>query len=122
MWVLINGPSPLGGIVQGDGPVIPHHGPPMSSEHPDRQTTPDDEVARTLAVPRWAVGIAGLIVLMPFFIMSLMMVMMGMFGPPIQGRMAGPGPGLFVGVGVIPLLLVLGAFSGLYWLYQASTE
>ena len=94
----------------------------MSSEHPGRQTTPADKSSQSLSIPRWAVIAAALILLLPVLIMSSMMLVMGLFGPPMHGGMAASGPVLFRFVGVIPLLLVLGVMYGVHRLYAADTQ
>lgn len=93
----------------------------MSNEHPDEQTTnPADTAAQALSIPRWAVIVAALVVLLPVLTISSMMLLMGLFGPMMHGGMAAAGPGLFPVVGVIPLVLVLAAIYGGYRLYAAD--
>ena len=95
----------------------------MGSEHPDRQpTTLADKSSQALSIPRWAVLTALLILLLPVLIMSSMMLMMGLLGPPMHGGMATSALGIFPVLGVIPLLLVLGVIYGVYRLYTADTE
>lgn len=95
----------------------------MSSERPDKQAAdPIDNSSRALAVPRWAVTAAALIVLLPVLLMSSMMLAMGLVGPSVHGEMAASGPDLVPVLGVIPLLLVIGAAYSVYRLYRADTE
>lgn len=95
----------------------------MSNEHPDRQIADSaDTPAQTWSIPRWA-GIAiALILLLPVLAMSSMMLLMGLFGPPMHGGIAAAGPGLFPLVGAIPLLLALAVIYGVYRLYAAETK
>ena len=94
----------------------------MSSEHPDKQSIPADKSSQAQSIPRWAVIVATLIVLLPVLLMSSMMLLMGLFGPPMPGGMAASDLGLFAVVGVVPLLLVLGVICGAYRLYAANSE
>ena len=95
----------------------------MSNEHTNRQTaTPAHKSSQVLAIPRWAVIAALLILLMPALIMSSMMLMMVWFGPSMHDGMAAFGPGLFSIVGVVPLLLVLGVIYGMYRLSVADIQ
>ena len=93
----------------------------VSSEHTESQAaSPADTPARAPSVPRGAVIATVLILLLPVPMMLSMMLMMGLFGPPIHGGMAAFGPGPFLVVGVIPLSLVIGVFYGIYRLYAAD--
>ena len=94
----------------------------MSSEHPDRQTTLADKPSQVLSIPRWAVMVTALIMLLPVLIMSSMMLMMGLIGLPMHGGMAASSLGLFAIFGVIPLLLALGVIYGIYQLYTTDRE
>ena len=87
----------------------------MSSEHLDKQpTNPADTTAQALSIPRWAVIMAALVVLLPALTMSSMMLLMGLFGPSMHGGMTAAGPGLLPVVGIIPIVLVFAAIYGVY--------
>ena len=95
----------------------------LSSEQPDKQTTnPADAPAQPLSIPRWAVIVAALVVLLPVLTISSMMLMIGLLGPPMHGGMAAAGPSLFPIVGVIPLVLVFAVVYGVYRLCTADTH
>ena len=89
----------------------------MSSEHPNEQFPPADTPSQALSIPRWAVTIVALLILLPILIISSMMVMMGLFGPPMHSGMTAFGSGYFPVVGLIPLLLALTVIYGVYRLY-----
>lgn len=94
----------------------------MTSEHPNKRSTPAEESSQALSIPRWVVIAVALIVLVPVLLMSSMMLLMGLFGPPMHGGMAASDPGRFAVVGVVPLLLVLGVSYGAYRLWTADRE
>ena len=94
-----------------------------SSEHSDKRTTnPADTPVQPISVPRWAVIVAALVLLLPVLTISSMMLMIGLFGPPMHGGMATAGLGLFPIVGVIPLVLKFAVIYGVYRLYTADTH
>ena len=94
----------------------------MNSEHPNKQSIPADKPSQALSIPRWAVFVAALLVLLPILLMTSMIVMMGLFGPPMHGGIVASSSGLFAVVGVILLLLVPGVIYGTYRLYAADRE
>ena len=64
--------------------------------------------------------VAALVVLLPVLTTSSMILLIGLFGPPMHGGMAAAGPGVLPIVGVIPLVLVFAVIYGVYRLYTAG--
>lgn len=93
----------------------------MSSDHAGSQTPSIDKSSRSMSIAQWAVIAGVFVLLLPALFMSLMMLGMAWFGPPMHGGMGASGLGLFRVVGVIPLLLVLGVMYGAYRLSAGNT-
>lgn len=95
----------------------------MSREHPERQSANSaNKSTHVGSIPRWVVIGAAILVLLPVLIVSSMMLVMGLFGPPLHGGMTTFGSGIVPVVGLIPLLLALTGIYGVYRLYKAGTE
>lgn len=65
-------------------------------------------------VPKWLLIAVLIVVAIPFLMMSLMMLGMGLFGPAMHGGVVGHGPdGVWV-LGFVPVLVVGLAIYGVY--------
>lgn len=67
-----------------------------------------------LNVPRWLLVAMLVIVALPFIMMAVMMLGMGLFGPAMHGGVAGHGSGLYWFAALVPVLMVLVLMYGLY--------
>lgn len=95
----------------------------MSSEQPGVPAVDSsDDPATGVRIPRWVVVAVLLVVSVPLLMMASMMLMMGWFGLPMHGGMAGADPGIFRIVGFVPLLLVVGGLYGGYRLLTGDTK
>lgn len=80
----------------------------------------EDEMSG-IFVPKWFLGAVLIVVAIPFVMMSLMMLGMGLFGPAMHGSMGGLGPdGVWV-LGFVPFLVVVLAIYGVYKLALRNT-
>lgn len=66
-----------------------------------------NDTTTELGVPRWLLVALLLVLSLPFLMMAVMMLGMGLFGPPMHGAMGGDGHMTAWWLGVVPLLLVL---------------
>lgn len=67
-----------------------------------------------LYVPRWLLVAVLVVVALPFIMMGVMMLGMGLFGPVMHGGVAGPGSGMYWFAAFVPALLVLVLMYGVY--------
>ncbi len=85
----------------------------MDDERPAVSTaSPAGEPPRRYDLPRLGLLVGLLVVSLPFLMMSVMMMGMGLMGPPMRAPMGGPFPGFFPLVGFVGFLVVVGVLYG----------